>query len=90
MKAGKPQSHRPRTVPTLEQQTSGLQKAGYGVAEWAIAAGISKAHLYNLPGALWPESVLIGTRRVIFETPQSWLARMAARGGVQIPQREAA
>lgn len=64
--------------------------AGYPVATWAPAAGIGRATYYTLPDDLKPQSVLIGTRRVIIEAPADWLKRIAARGGAPIPQRKAA
>lgn len=64
--------------------------AGYSLATWAPAANIGRATFYTLPEECRPKSVTIGTRRIIIEAPADWLKRMAARGGVPIPQRRAA
>lgn len=65
-----------------------IPQAGFPVVAWCRSAGICRAHHYALPDEFKPKWVKIGKRRIITEPPAEWLARMAARGGVPIPQRK--
>jgi hypothetical protein len=60
-------------------QRSAQCKAGWGVDEWCKNVDFSRTFFYSLPRHLQPFSVRIGSKkRVITESPQSYLARMAA------------
>ena len=48
---------------------------------------MSRAWFYTLAEDCRPESVMVGRRVIITESPAAWLARMKARGGV--PKRKA-
>ena len=53
-------------------------RAGYKFEEFARAVSLSRAYLYGLPPELRPRSVKFGSRRVIIEKPEDYLARIAA------------
>ncbi len=67
-----------------------LEVAGYSVSRWTAAVGIGRATYYTMSPEHRPQSVKIGVRHIIIETPGDWLARMARHGGVPIPQRKPA
>ena len=73
----------------MMQPDTNPSKAGFSIAEWCPAAGISRACYYSLPDESKPARVYIGTRAVIKELPAAWLARMEQAGGVKIPARKA-
>ena len=58
--------------------SNAADRAGWDIATWCPAAGISRAFHYNLPPDQQPHRVKIGKRRIIRESPAAWLARMAA------------
>ena len=53
-----------------------LPQAGYSIPEWCVAVRISRAHYYNLPPELQPNSVRIGKRHIVIEPPQDYLRRV--------------
>ena len=55
------------------------QRAGWPLAPWCRATGISRALLYRLPPEQQPFSVKVRKRRIIYESPIAWLRRMAVR-----------
>jgi len=71
----------------MQHETNPI-KAGFSIAEWCPAAGISRATFYALPPDAKPTRVGIGTRTVIKESPAEWLDRMEQGGGVTIPRRK--
>lgn len=52
-------------------------QAGFSIAEWAAAVGISRAGYYVLPRAIKPVTVNVGKRRIVIEAPAAWLQRVA-------------
>lgn len=54
-----------------------LTVAGFALEAWCKATGYSRATYYNLPIELQPQSVKIGRRRIISETPADYLRRIA-------------
>ena len=64
---------------STQQTQPELSVAGFAIEPWCKAAGYSRATFYNLPQDLRPHSVKIGKRHIIRETPQAYLARLAAR-----------
>ena len=73
-----------------QRHNPAIEPAGYAIARWAPAAGISKALFYTLPDNVRPRSVTVGARRIIIESPADWLKRIADRGGVSIVRECAA
>ena len=67
---------------TANPNNTSTDKAGWSVAEWAPAAGISRAMHYKLNDEQRPRFVRVGDLRVIVESPSDWLQRVAAAGGV--------
>ena len=62
--------------------TAAPQQSGWTIDEWCAAVKIARPTYYTFPETARPESVCIGKRRVIFESPGDWLRRMADAGGV--------
>jgi hypothetical protein len=54
-----------------------LPQAGFDVLSWCVAVGVGRTTFYTLPSDQKPRSALIGTRRIVCETPSEYLARMA-------------
>jgi hypothetical protein len=54
-----------------------VDQAGYAPAAWCELASISRAKLYQLPAELQPQSVKLGRRRIITESPREYLKRIA-------------
>jgi hypothetical protein len=61
----------------LDQNNKRIPLAGFAIAAWCRAVGISRATYYNLPSALQPSSVKIGKRRIIREAPAQYLSRIS-------------
>lgn len=72
----------------MTQLAATPNKAGFAIAEWCQAAGISRATFYALPSELRPALVYIGARPVITESPAEWLERARQGGGITIPKRK--
>lgn len=70
-------------------QPAATDKAGFSIAEWCLAAGISRATFYALPPDAKPAHVYIGARPVITEAPSAWLARAQQGGGITTKKRKA-
>ncbi len=67
----------------MDTKASAAQ-AGFSIAEWAPAAGISRSGYYVLSAEIKPASVKIGKRTIITEAPARWLRRVAKmQRGVQ-------
>lgn len=73
----------------MTQPVATPSKAGFSIAEWCPAAGISRATFYALPEVSRPHLVYIGARPVITEPAGEWLARVRQGGGIKIPKRTA-
>lgn len=73
----------------MTQPVATANKAGFSIAEWCLAAGISRATFYALPTEGKPAHVYIGARPVITEAPAAWLERAQRGGGITIPKRKA-
>jgi hypothetical protein len=56
---------------------SAEERAGFHLARWCEAVGISRGFYYTLPPELQPESVKLGKRRIITEKPRDYLKRVA-------------
>lgn len=54
-----------------------IEKAGFRIKEFATACGLSRATIYALPQTQQPKSIKIGRARVIVESPQQFLQRLA-------------
>ena len=52
-------------------------RAGFHITDWCDAVGFSRATYYNLPVELQPQSVRIGGRRLVIESPHDYLQRVA-------------
>jgi hypothetical protein len=61
------------------KQPARIERAGWNVADWCRSAGVGRTTFYKLQGAMRPECVTVGTRRIVRESPKDWLARMAQR-----------
>lgn len=48
-------------------------KAGWSIAEWSNATGLSRATIYRLIAAHRLRTAKIGARRIVIEAPQAWL-----------------
>lgn len=73
----------------MTQPIATQSKAGFSIAEWCLAAGISRATFYALPPEAKPAHVYIGAKPVINEPAGEWLARAQKGGGITIPKRKA-
>ena len=51
--------------------------AGFRPRQWSAGAGMCLASYYNLPPEHQPFSVKVGNKRIIRESPEAWLERMA-------------
>ena len=61
-----------------DQRPAGeLPKAGYRIAEWCRAVGISRPSFYNLTGDLAPSVLRLNSMPVIIEHPADYLRRIA-------------
>lgn len=62
------------------QDKSPIDRAAYGVVEFAEAHGMSRAHLYNLwKDGLGPTAMRVGRRTLISrESAEAWRRRMEA------------
>lgn len=67
----------PRTSPEIPSNRSAIAPAGLSVGDFAKLAGVSRSLVYGLAPALQPRSVKVGRRRLVFEAPADWLARLA-------------
>jgi hypothetical protein len=65
------------------KSTVSSTQAGRSMETFAHEVDLHRATLYALPEELQPESVKIGRRRIIIESPEAWLKRMQARGGIE-------
>jgi hypothetical protein len=54
-----------------------IPQAGFRPGPFAVAIGISRTTLYELPADLQPHSVRIGSARIIIEKPDEYLRRLA-------------
>lgn len=63
----------------MSQVNSEAKRAGYHLKPWCKSTGICPATFYNLPDEQRPQSVLIARRRIIIESPEAYLQRMASR-----------
>ena len=52
-------------------------KAGFTVEEWCDAVTISRSAFYMLADNLRPAQVKVGHRRIIVESPDAYLRRLA-------------
>lgn len=66
--------HNTRNTPSTQQPA----RVGWKIDDWCRAAGLSRALFYKLPTDQRPQSVTIGTRRIIVEPPREYLAKLAA------------
>ena len=57
-------------------------RAGWHVDPWCRSAGVSRVTVYTLPPDQRPESIKIGRRRLIIESPDAWLRRVGVRDEV--------
>jgi hypothetical protein len=58
-------------------QATQIHRAGFHITDWCDAVGFSRATYYNLPVELQPQSVRIGGRRLVIESPREYLLRVA-------------
>ena len=56
-----------------------IEAAGFAISDWCESTDISRALYYTLPPEQQPESVKVGRRRIIIESPDAYLRRIAAR-----------
>ena len=52
-------------------------QAGFSIAEWIRATGISHSGFYALKSEIKPTTVKIGKRTIVTEAPGDWLRRVA-------------
>lgn len=52
-------------------------KAGWSIAEWGMATGLSRATVYRLIAARQLRTAKIGARRIIIEAPKTWLEELS-------------
>ena len=52
-----------------------ISRAGWSIPEWCTATSISRASFYLLTHK--PQTVKLGRRTVVIESPQSYLQRIA-------------
>jgi hypothetical protein len=62
----------------MPSQQQVISPAAYHVKDWCKAVGLSRATYYNLPPHLQPQSVRIGGRRLVIESPHDYLQRVAS------------
>ncbi len=62
----------------MQEQKQG-QRAGWPIPDWCYQVGICRAGFYNL--AIPPDSVKLGKRRIVRESPDAYLARIAEAQG---------
>jgi hypothetical protein len=72
----------------MESTASSTGQVAWEISEFSKLAKVTRQHLHNLPAAYQPESVRVGRRRLILESPESWLRRIQAMGGA--PSRRVA
>ena len=56
-------------------------QAGFSIAEWIRATGISHSGFYSLRSDIKPATVKIGKRTIVTEAPRDWLQRGAEMQG---------
>jgi hypothetical protein len=56
--------------------------AGWPLKRWCAEVGISVPTYHNIEPKDRPDSVLVGSKRIIIESPLAWLKRITARGGI--------
>lgn len=61
----------------MPKTTFPATKAGFRVSEFTAACGMGRRTFYDLPPELAPKSIKIGYSRIIVETPQQYLSRIA-------------
>ena len=63
-----------------------LQQAGFSIGAWCAAVNIGRTTFYALPQHLKPQTVKIGERTIIKESPAAYLDRIAAEQAPAIPK----
>jgi hypothetical protein len=55
------------------------EQAGFAIPSWCRAVGIGVSSFYQLGAELRPASVKVGDRRLVIESPQAYLQRIASQ-----------
>lgn len=60
-----------------------LSQKAWHLSPWLATVNASRSTFYSWPEDIKPHTVLVGRHRLIVETPEAWLQRMAEREAAQ-------